>query len=363
MAKGGFRLSQHAAQEMQLLPRMLQSIEVLQLPANELETHLERLAQENELLRVEPPRRRGDAQASLDHDALLQNQPAPDKGVVEVVEEQLALLDLAPELEEWVRFLVECLDDRGYLSAPDERLLELAAVRGLATEAAPLGRAIAVLQSLEPRGLGGRDAIEALLLQLDPGDPDYAELCQLLERFLEELARNHLPQVARAMDLSLERLAELLERLRGLDPRPVAGLVGSAAPPVVPELRVERGADGFEVSLDAAGTPGVSIDARLASVARDPEASEAWREHLKRKLNEARWIVDAVAHRRETLERIAVVVFDRQRDYLENGPGHLAPCSMGDVAEHLTSHFVSAQIKHFPAGEVDQARAWITATS
>ncbi len=323
---------------MQLLPRMLQFIEVLQIPAGELGTHLEKLAQENEALVVEPPKRRGDVQASLDHDAMLQNQAAPEKGVVEQVEEQLAMLELEPHLTDWVRFLVECLDERGYLSAEEEVLYELARERGLDVEGAPLGRAISVLQSLEPRGLGGRNAIESMLLQLDPADPDYSLLCQLLEEFLEELAKNRLPRVAKAMDLTLEELEGLLERLRGLDPRPASELVGASSPLVVPEIRVERGPDGFEVSLDKSGTPGVSIDEAIVDATRSRDQSPEWRDYLRKKLNEARWVVDAVAQRSDTLERIAILVFDAQREYLEEGPGHLAPCRMNEVAERLGLH-------------------------
>ena len=338
MAAPGFRLSQNASQEMQLLPRMLQFIEVLQIPAGELSSHIEKLAQENEALSVEPPKRRGDVQASLDHDAMLQNQAAPEKGVVEMVEEQLAMLELEPQLCEWVRFLVECLDERGYLSTEEEQLYALARERGMTLEEAPLGHAISILQSLEPRGLGGRNAIESMLLQLDPHDPEYGLLCRLLEEFLEELAKNQLPSVAKAMDLTLPELDGLLERLRGLDPRPASELAGAAAPLVLPEIRVERGPDGFEVSLDKSGLPGVSIDEAIVSATRDRGNTDEWRAYLKKKLNEARWVVDAVAQRSDTLERIAILVFDQQRAYLEDGPGHLAPCRMNDIGEQLGLH-------------------------
>lgn len=338
MAGPGFRLSQHAAQEMQLLPRMLQAIEVLQLPASDLLAHLEQLGRDNEALVVEPPARRGDHQAALDHDAMLQNQAAPEQSIVASIEQQLTMREIEPELREWVRFLVSCLDERGYLSASESRLEELACEHGLEAEEPPIGRAISVLQSLEPKGLGARDAIEAMLLQLDPSDPDYADLCRLLEEFLEELAKNKLPRVAKAMELELDELEFLIERLRGLDPRPAAALVGNAAPVVTPEIRVERGPDGFEVSLDRSGAPGVSLDESIKNVARDREQTQEWRDYWRKKIREARWVVDAVAQRYETLERIAIQLFSQQREFLEKGPGHLVPCSMSELAETLGLH-------------------------
>ena len=72
-----------------------------------------------------------------------------------------------------VRFLVTCLDERGYLAADEDELVRLAAEHDLVDDEPPLGQAVAILQSLEPKGVGARNAIEALLLQLDPNDPDY----------------------------------------------------------------------------------------------------------------------------------------------------------------------------------------------
>lgn len=331
----GLHLSQRAAQEMLQLPRMLQSIEILKLPVAELCGYLERMGEENEALEVVPNVRRADRRATDDHDAMLQNQPAPEKGLAERVEEQLALSDLEPELCEWVRFLVSCLDARGYLSASDEFLLELAHERGLEGGAELLGPAISALQGLEPRGLGGRNAIESLLLQLDPSDPFYPHLCRLLEDFLEDLAKNRTKQVARALGLSLEQLSNLLETIRLLDPRPAAALVHESAPIVRPEVRVDRGPDGFEITVDQSGLPGVSLDEGVARLARDREQPAEVREYLRKKVQQARWIAEAVGQRKATLERIATLLFHAQTAFLEDGPGHLVPLGMNDLAEDL----------------------------
>ena len=97
---------------------------------------------------------------------MLRNQPAPEKGLNERVEEQLAMLDFETESLEWVRFLVDCLDENGYLSATDEMLLELAEESGLAGERGALASAISNLQRLEPRGAGFRSSpVKGTVLQ------------------------------------------------------------------------------------------------------------------------------------------------------------------------------------------------------
>jgi RNA polymerase sigma-54 factor len=342
MARFGLsqELRSSLAQQQVLLPRMLQSIEVLQLPSGELETWLERAAEENEALAFERGSggRRGTAEDSQRHDAMLQNQPAPEAGLAEQVERQLSLLEVEGELLEWVRLLAGAIDAAGYLSASDEALLALAAEAGLAGGEEALARALCCLRGLEPRGIGARNAIEALLLQLDRDDPEYELLRALLEDFLQDVARNKLPAVARALGLELGELQRLIARLGELDPRPVAQLSARAAPALHPDLVVERDGEGFAVRVEAGGQPAVGIDEGVLELYRDRGQAAELRSYLRDKLDRARWICDAVEQRGETLRRVALLVFDHQRDFLERGPGHLRPLSMGHLAAELGVH-------------------------
>ena len=269
---------------------------------------------------------------------MLRNHPAPGPGFLEHVLEQLALVPLDPVRERWVRLLAGNLDPRGYLPLSDEELLEEAREEGLEPDPGELGAALAVLQSLEPRGIGARDAVEALLLQLDPADPDYALLCTLIEDFLEDVARNKLPAVARAMGLELDRLGELLELLRGLELHPGSGLAAGAAPALVPEVMVTPSGDGFEVRVEQSGLPAVSVDEDVRRFATDRRNDPAVRSYLRGRLDQARWIVEAVEQRRQTLLRVATALFAHQRAFLEHGPGHLLPLRMMDLAEGLGLH-------------------------
>lgn len=335
-------MGQRAEQQMLLQPRMLQAIEVLQLPALELSTFLAQAALENEALQVEPPVETPAApraasrgrEATERHDEWLQNQPDP-RGSREQIEEQLALSSVGAELVPWVRLVVDALDENGILSPSDEQLLELAEERELARDEALLGRAIAVVQGLEPRGVGARNAVEALLLQLDPQDAEYALLCRLLEEFLEELAQNKLPSVARSMGIEVDHLNGLLEMLRELNPRPWSG-EAQDAPVIVPEVLVEpRPEGGYDVTVENAGLPTVTIAPEVVEIAGDRSQPRDVRGYLRDKLERARWIVDAVEHRRVTLVRVAALVFERQRAFVEDGPSGLVPLRMHEVAEEL----------------------------
>ena len=350
MARFDFRPAQvqRPEQRMVLQPRMLQSIEVLALPVTELAQYLAEKALENEALVVEEPResvREVDEiawrpksvarEATERHDEVLQGLCDRERSVAERALEQVALMDLDPELDRWVRFLVGCLDANGWLSASDAEILALAHAHGLEPSHDLLARGIAAVQRLEPRGIGGRNALESLLLQLDPTDDDYALLCRVIEEFLPDLSRNKHPAVARAMSIDTTRLAHLLDRIAALDPRPGRGLVSGSAETIRPDVVVERTEAGFDVRVERSSLPTVSVDAEVAEQARDRSQPAEVRGWLRGKVEEARWLVDAVEGRRATLLRVAIAACQHQRSFLEHGAGHLVPLALTRVAEEL----------------------------
>ena len=344
-----FGLSQRAEQRMALQPRMRVAIEALERPAAELGEWLRAAYEKNEALRLEEPRShslpkggatpRSDSERSTRHAAWLDATALSREADLEAqLEEQLIWLELDPQAERWVRFLVARLDDRGLLSESDEELLGAAEQIGLAGGDEALGRAIAELQRLEPKGLGGRDATEAMLLQLDPADADYPQLCQLLEQHLDELVSNKLPAISREIGLGVEEVARLAARAARLEPAPARSHTASAAPPLSPDLILRREGEAFELSVAVDATPGVRIDPEVAALSVEKALPADVRRHLTQRVEAARWVVDAVRAREETLLRVARVVFERQRGFLRDGPAALEPLSMLEVAEQLELH-------------------------
>ena len=367
-------LFQGMRQELALQPKMLQSIEVLQIPTADLEAWLARQAEENEALVIVPPYRSDAAArgATDAHDELMQASPARAASLLDELERQLDGRDLAPELRVWVLHLCASLDPRGFLSASDDELtaraidLELP-LAGTPGGAALLAAAIATLQDLEPRGVGARSAVEALLLQLDQHDPDYGLLCRLLEDFLAELARGELDVVAEALGLSPADIERLLGTLRELELRPAAGF-DVAVGAIVPDLVVLAGPEGFQLDLVRGHLPEVHIDQDIAALAKAKQTPAPDRRYLRQKLEKARWVQEAVHERGETLLRVATAVFERQRGFLAIGPRALEPLRMGEVAEALgvatstVSRAVSGKYVQTPHG-VQPLRAFFQSSA
>jgi RNA polymerase sigma-54 factor len=147
-----------------------------------------------------------------------------------------------------------------------------------------------------------------------------------------------LPAVARALDVDVAELERLIERVRGLQPRPAAELCGMSAPVIEPDMLVERIGNRFEVTLSGHSTPVISIDPAVEAMAKDKQSSAPVRRYLRERLERARSVVEALEMRRQTLGRIGARVFEHQRAFLDQGPGHLAPLRMKDLADELGIH-------------------------
>ncbi|MDA0948939.1 MAG: RNA polymerase sigma-54 factor, partial [Planctomycetota bacterium] len=173
-----------------------------------------------------------------------------------------------------------------------------------------------------------------LLLQLDPADPDYGLLADLVEQHLDACAAGRRRRVAQDLGVTLERLQELLLRLARLRTRPLDG-EGEGAPTLRPEVRVRLHAGDLVVDLVRGSLPEVRVDHDLEVLARDRAADRATRTWLRPRVDEARRILDAVRQRQETLLLVAAAAARRQCAWLRAEAEHLAPLTMRSLAEEL----------------------------
>ena len=246
--------------------------------------------------------------------------------------QQLAFRAVPTELADVVVRLVENLDERGLLPFS---LVELAAEFDLPLEL--LEEAHDELQCLEPRGIGAMDPISAMLLQA-ASDPDLELIESVLRDHLEALERNRLPDVAKALDLSIDELHEVLGRIKELNPRPAAEFTDTPAQTVRPDVYVAYVDGRVRVSLDDAALPGLGIDAEYAALASAATTAADVKEYLRPKLRTARDLITAIEQRRETLLRVAQCVMEQQVQFLQRGRGAIVPLRMSEVADRLELH-------------------------
>jgi RNA polymerase sigma-54 factor len=245
----------------------------------------------------------------------------------------LRLADKSPELEKAAELLIGSIDDSGYLRTTLADLATTAQV-----ELPVIEKALALVQTFDPPGIGARDLKECLLLQLERQGRGKGRLAKLVRSHLDEIARNKLPQVAKEMGLGLDELNELLEELRSLNPHPGAAVAPDSPVYVAPELSVERVGNDFKIVQNDDAFPRLRISKLYLRLLEDPNTPEETRAYIKNKLNGGKMLIKSLEQRQSTIRRIAEVIVSEQYDFFDKGIEFLKPLTMQQVADKLGLH-------------------------
>jgi RNA polymerase sigma-54 factor len=384
-------LEQKLVQKQVLAPRMIQSMEILQLPLLALEERIEQEMNDNPLLEMreadpdmpDEPTERDDPDApaegeqelvveadhgtedferllSMDqefpgtfddgprvsasgiqeasdrkHDAMANLVSRPESLQDHLII-QLHETDVDVSVREMAERIISSLDSNGYLQGSLEDLLPPDASD---EELALARRALSVVQQLEPPGVGARDLRECLLLQLTPDMPYYDELKTLISGHLEDLRDNRLPAIERKTGYSLERIQAAWDELRKLKPKPGAEFADVHVPTVTPDVFLEQDDDGtYRVRLEEGHTPSLRISRYYRDRLLSGQATQEEREYIKRKVNSAQWLIDSINQRRNTLTKVAQAIVDHQTRFLEEGPEAIEPLKMQQIADRVGVH-------------------------
>jgi RNA polymerase sigma-54 factor len=380
-------MTQRMDQRMILAPRMIQSMEILQLPIMALQERIQQELQENPVLEVKEstndeatgdgeataaaeeerteddaneidpeferleaftrdwedhlneehrPSRNGlDEEGDKKHDAM-QNMPSRPVSLQDYLGDQLAFIDCSPEQMRLIRYLITHIDGNGYLSVPLE---EIAKGYDLPVPVAEVEEALRCVQKLEPPGVGARSLEECLLIQVTPDTPHHEVLRALIQHHLEDIYHNRLPIIQRRTGFDLNTIKEAIEGLKHLNPKPGAQFTAENIPYVVPDIAVERSENGdYEVRLLDDWTPNIYISRRYMELYRDKGADPKAKEYLKRKIQAAQWLMESIEQRRNTLEKVTRAIIQHQRDFLERGPEHIRPLKMQQIADQVKVH-------------------------
>jgi RNA polymerase sigma-54 factor len=391
------------AQKQVLAPRMIQSMEILQLPLMALQERIEQEMESNEMLeqvevdenepeevtvdeeakssladterelvvkddrnneddferllnmaenlpddyeeRSRPSMNRIEQEGDRRHDAMA-NMVARPETLVDYLYHQLSWFDIDEAVRRMAERLIYSLDSNGYLKTPLEELLPPLAAEQNGDYASHRTKqlqiaeeALRVVQRLDPPGVGARNLKECLVLQLTPAMADYEELRSLIENHLEDLENNRLPQISKKTGMSIEKIQEVWQELRKLKPKPGADFGDATVPSVTPDVFVERNEEGkYQVRLEDTQLPNLYISPHYRKLLRDENTNAETREYIKRKINSAQWLIESIEQRRSTLTRVSQAIVDHQTKFLDEGPDHIEPLKMQQIADKVGVH-------------------------
>ena len=229
--------------------------------------------------------------------------------------------------------------------------------------------AVQVVRDLEPLGVGARDLRDCLLMQLDHLAFVRPLTRLLVERHLDDLAMNKLPKIAKETGASIEEVKESWEFVRThCNPHPGSEFDAETTTSVVPDVTVEEIDGQFVVKTHRGSVPELSISRVYRNLLTEAKNDPKVYEYLRRKIESAKWFIEAVHQRQSTIERVAKEIVQRQEGFLRHGVQHLKPMKMQDIADAVSVHIstvsrtVSGKYIQTPQGIFDMKRFFSSGT-
>ena len=285
---------------------------------------------------VEPNAAESEAPWSGSGDAELELPDESGRTLRDHLAWQLELAHLPADALAIGRAIIDAVNDDGYLTESAASIAETVA-REVRTDATGVERVLAIVQQLDPAGVGARsvaECIELQLGQLDPATPGLATARTLAHRHLELVAGRDLAALQREMHVSGEELDVALALVRSCHPRPGAAFQATRTEYVVPDVFARRTPQGWVVELNPSALPRVRLNEGYAAmITRAPDHAV-----LRTQLQEARWLVRSLEIRNETMLRVARTIVDRQQAFLDRGEESMQPMVLKDVAEAVGMH-------------------------
>jgi len=379
----GPSLSIRQSQQLVLTPQLRQAIQLLQLSNLELDAFLAEELSKNPLLDV--PANEPDEQASGDlaGDAPDSDEPADDPGADDLIMGQAEddrpldvdwtsealetdsfsdvltsgggdeafdfdrieysagslaehLLDqlhgVSGPVGDLARIIAETIDETGYLTVDLEQIAELSG--------APLDvveRALAVVQDLDPPGVGARSLAECLALQAKAADRYDPAMARLIDN-LDLLSKGRTTDLKRICGVDDEDLADMIRELRAYDPKPGCRFSGRGSEEVTPDVFVRRSRGGFAVELNQATLPRLLVNRRYYQELKTGPQDKQSRAWLSECLASANWLVKALDQRARTIVKVVSEIVKRQQGFFERGVSAMKPMTLREVAEAIGMH-------------------------
>lgn len=236
-----------------------------------------------------------------------------------------------------VELVVDALDDNGYLEEPLEDIHARLPAE-LEIEFEELRMALALVQSMDPPGVGARSAAECLALQIRrmPGVPMVTRRMALVivEKYLTWFAQREFNKLKKALDCDDEDLREAQAVIRQCNPHPGAAFASDVSDFVVPDVIVRRAKDGWSVQLNPEVMPRLRVNTLYASLMKQGKSET----QLSAQLQEAKWLIKNMRQRFDTILRVAQAIVDRQRNFFSHGAVAMRPLVLREIADTLGLH-------------------------
>ncbi|KLT67299.1 RNA polymerase factor sigma-54 [Pedobacter sp. BMA] len=266
----------------------------------------------------------------------------------ESLQEQLDLVPLSDQDFIIGKQIIGSLDDDGYLRRPLSSMIDdLAFSQNVMVEEEDVLEMLKLIQSFDPPGIGARDLKECLLIQLkrkDASNPIIVKAMNVVENYLDEFTRKHYDKLEKSLGLDSEELKEVVNEILRLNPKPGdANQVTTKQMQIIPDFHISNNDGILILTLNSKNAPELKVSRSYQEMfehydkaaSKDKKLKEAV-QFVKQKLDSAKWFIDAIKQRQQTLLKTMNAIMHYQYEYfLTADERKMRPMILKDIADKI----------------------------
>ena len=356
--KIGYELTIEQTQKLSMTPELIQAIQILQYNNQELNEYIDKELLENPILESEYHK---ESDTDIDIDSLRDQLIQADENVeaykqweshstsdeysyenfvafnytlTEFLIEQLHFSSLKGQDAEIGRYIIENIDDNGYLSMSLEEICSV-----LDVDLDSCERVLDVIHTFEPSGVGARDLNECLIIQLASLGELTDEIEFIISNRLKDLADNKYALISKEVGISLTEVQEIADLIKTLEPKPGRGFDSdNSIKYILPDIYVEETNGEYIVSTNDGSTPSLHISSYYNSLAEEAKSDKELSNYLNNRFNSAMWLMKSIEQRKKTIYNVASAIVQFQNDFFAKGERFLKPLTLKQIAETVGVH-------------------------
>jgi len=356
--KIGYELTIEQTQKLSMTPELIQAIQILQYNNQELNEYIDKELLENPILESEY-HKESDTEIDIDslRDQLIQadenveaykqweshstsdeysyeNFVAFNYTLTEFLIEQLHFSSLKGQDAEIGRYIIENIDDNGYLSISLEEICSV-----LDVDLDSCERVLDLIHTFEPSGVGARDLNECLIIQLASLGELTDEIEFIISNRLKDLADNKYALISKEVGISLTEVQEIADLIKTLEPKPGRGFDSdNSIKYILPDIYVEETNGEYIVSANDGSTPSLHISSYYNSLTEEAKSDKELSNYLNNRFNSAMWLMKSIEQRKKTIYNVASAIVQFQNDFFAKGERFLKPLTLKQIAETVGVH-------------------------
>lgn len=356
--KIGYELTIEQTQKLSMTPELIQAIQILQYNNQELNEYIDKELLENPILESEYCKE-SDTEIDIDslRDQLIQadenveaykqweshstsdeysyeNFVAFNYTLTEFLIEQLHFSSLKGQDAEIGRYIIENIDDNGYLSMSLEEICSV-----LDVDLDSCERVLDLIHTFEPSGVGARDLNECLIIQLASLGELTDEIEFIISNRLKDLADNKYALISKEVGISLTEVQGIADLIKTLEPKPGRGFDSdNSIKYIIPDIYVEETNGEYVVSANDGSTPSLHISSYYNSLTEEAKSDKELSNYLNNRFNSAMWLMKSIEQRKKTIYNVASAIVQFQNDFFAKGERFLKPLTLKQIAETVGVH-------------------------